>query len=659
MTKDWEGTRAFRHGLALALALVLAPLAARAQGGAPPPDAATLMQAHAPHLKGVAGATLDVPVALSIEPGWHVNANPPAEPEMIPTTIAIAAAPGFHAGATRYPAGTRRKLAFADEELLVYDGDVTAHVPLVLDAGATPGSHTLHGTLRYQACNDQLCLAPVAVPFEVVVEVAKGSGAATTTNPTKTPPSPETASTEPSHPASAESSHAEVSPSPSAAETTDASAGGFATAPPPGAATVPISPAAQALADNPVARMFAHGSFLAFLGLFLIGLALNLTPCVYPMLGITVSIFGSRSSDTPIRTFALACFYVLGMATMYSGLGVAAALTGSLFGSWLANPWVLFGFGVMMIVLALSMFGVYELNPPYWLTSRLGGSGATNVVGVFLSGLAVGVIAAPCTGPPVVALLALVGAKGDPVFGFLAFFTLALGLGAPYLVLGTFSNLLQRLPRSGMWMVWVKKLFGSVMLALAAYFITLAFRPAWMLVVIGVVTVLAGVHLGFLEGSVPSVVFRRVQRLVGAVTIIAGIAVLWTLPRPGQTRTMTFEPYSASAFASAASAHAPVMLDFSADWCLPCHELERTTFTDAQVIAGVRGFRRFHVDLTRYDSDESRTLKSRFDVRGVPTIVFLAPDGREARAARVEGFLPPERFLERVALARSSPTASR
>src|SRR5258708_21708980 len=205
---------------------------------------------------------------------------------------------------------------------------------------------------------------------------------------------------------------------------------------------------------TPLTDVLDRGGWAAFLTLFLIGLALNLTPCVYPMLSVTVSVFGARRSAPSLQVVGSALLYVLGMATMYSVLGVTAAFTGGLFGGWLANPLVSVGIGLLLIGLSLSMFGLYELTPPAAVLNRLGDAGTTRAIGIFLSGLVVGVFAAPCVGRPVVALLAVVGQKGDPWFGFTSFFTLAMGLGAPYLVLGTFSNLIQRMPRSGEWMLW-------------------------------------------------------------------------------------------------------------------------------------------------------------------------------------------------------------
>jgi thiol:disulfide interchange protein DsbD len=227
-----------------------------------------------------------------------------------------------------------------------------------------------------------------------------------------------------------------------------------------------------------VATLFERkGTLLAFLGIFVIGLALNLTPCVYPMLSITVSLFGARTDTHTMRVFLKALIYVLGMATMYSILGVAAALSGGLFGGLLQSPWVLTAIAVLMFGLALSMFGLYELRMPYWLTSKLGGTTTMGTIGVYLSGLVVGVFAAPCIGPPILALLALVGARGDPMFGFWTSFTLSFGLGFPYLVLGTFSGLLKKMPRSGVWMVWVKKVFGVVLIGVAFFYLGLALLP--------------------------------------------------------------------------------------------------------------------------------------------------------------------------------------
>jgi thiol:disulfide interchange protein DsbD len=162
-------------------------------------------------------------------------------------------------------------------------------------------------------------------------------------------------------------------------------------------------------------------------------------------------------------------------------------------------------------------------------------------------------------------------------------------------------------------------------------------------------TIVAGAYLGFFERSVKVPSFRRVQWVGGALAIVIGVMLLIAAPRPA--RALAFEPFQAGTLDRIAASNRPLILDFSADWCIPCHELETRTFTDANVIAKGREFRRVRVDLTRYDSDESQKARERFGIRGVPTIVFLTADGREVRAARVEGFLPPARFIERMDLA--------
>ncbi|MCU0259033.1 MAG: thioredoxin family protein, partial [Solirubrobacteraceae bacterium] len=359
-------------------------------------------------------------------------------------------------------------------------------------------------------------------------------------------------------------------------------------------------------------------------------------------------VFGGRRTGKPRQAFPYALLYVLGMAATYSALGLLAAFTGSLFGSFLQNPLVLAGIGVLMIALALAPLGLYTFQPPAWLLASLGGAQGTSAVGVFLSGLVVGVFAAPCIGPPVVALLALVAAVGSPWFGFASLFTVAVGLGLPYLLLGTFSGLLQKLPRSGEWMVWVEHLLGIVLLALGGYFLALAFMPDLAEWVMPVALVLGGLYLGFLDrngNALPH--FRVFKRLAGVVAVVGAVAIGSQLTAQG----LEFSPVTESELAAAVAGGQPVMIDFSADWCVPCHELENFTFTDRRVIGEARAFRTFKVDLTRYDSPEAEAWRKRYGITGVPTIVFLGPDGAEIRPARVEGFMPAQPFVERMRLA--------
>ena len=324
---------------------------------------------------------------------------------------------------------------------------------------------------------------------------------------------------------------------------------------------------------------------ISFFSFYLAGLALNLTPCVYPMISVTVALFGAGQGE---RRVLRATLYVLGMATMYSALGASAALTGGLFGAWLANKWVLAGLGSVMVVLAFGMFGLYQFQLPAGILARISTSRGTGLFGIFLAGLLVGVFAAPCIGPPVAALLALVAAKQDPIYGFSAFFVLALGLGTPYWLLGVFSGLVKKLPRSGAWLVWVERFFGVLLLAVSVYFFMLAFGP---------------------------------KQFSGG---------------------LAWEPYEASKLEAYRKSGAPVALDFFAEWCAPCHEMDRVTFSEKKVIEALQPFHKLRVDMTQNAPPVTRE----FQVVGIPTIVFFNRKGDEVETARVVGFVPPEKFLK-------------
>jgi thiol:disulfide interchange protein DsbD len=409
-----------------------------------------------------------------------------------------------------------------------------------------------------------------------------------------------------------------------------------------------VGGATSAVAKSKLEQALSQGGLGWFLALFVGGLLLNLTPCVFPMLGVTVSIFGARRKEPLPKVFGTAVLYVLGICVTYTALGVVAALTGGLFGSALQSVWVSVVLGGLMLLLSLSMFGLYEMQPPTWMLDKLGGAQATNFAGAFLSGLGVGIIAAPCVGPFVVAVLALIAQKGDMAFGIQTMFTLSLGLGFPYLFLATFSNLLQALPRSGDWMVWVKHVFGLIMAAIGVYYILIGIAPEFATWVLPVALLAGGTWLGFLDHSAGKKgPFKAFTQAAGLLALIAGVVMGSTMYQ-ASTRTLKFQPYDAAAVQASVASGRPVMMDFSADWCVPCHELELVTLSDPRVVAVAKKFDRYKVDLTKYNSAEANEAKKHYRISGVPTIVFLGPDGAEIVPARVEGFLPPELFMERM-----------
>ncbi len=601
---------------ALAILALAAP--ARAQFGEPIPETRDLVKAVAKPVRVAAGGAAAATVQVTVLPTWHINANPAANENAIPTEIEIVPAHGVSAGAVRYPEPTIAKLSFDPEPMLVFDGVTEIPVTLRAAAGAAAGMYRIAGKVHFQACNDAICLPPASVPFEVAVEiVAAGSPGAPADLP-------------------ADSGAAGAAGAGSGAP---GAVGAFESAPPAGAGASPNAAARQ------LDAALARGGLWWFLALLVGGLLLNLTPCVFPMLGVTVSIFGARRQEPLPRVLTHATLYVLGICVMYSSLGVVAALTGGLFGAALQNMWVNVGIGALMVALSLSMFGLYELQPPQWMLQKLGGSASASFAGTFMAGLGVGIIAAPCVGPFVVAVLAMIAQKQSPLFGFQTMFTLSLGLGAPYLLLGTFSNLLQKLPRSGDWMVWVKAVFGVILAGVGTFYAMLALAPRLSPWVAPAVMIAGGLYLGWIErtrGRGPG--FRWFKRAFGSLTAAAGVAIVLTTP----TRGIEFQPASEDALRAAAARGRPVILEFSADWCVPCHELERATFSDRAVIAASREFATFKVDLTRYDSPESEAWRRNWNVPGVPAVIFIGADGVERMDLRVVGFIPPGPFLERM-----------
>ncbi|MEX0684465.1 MAG: cytochrome c biogenesis protein CcdA [Balneolales bacterium] len=556
------------------------------------------------HVK--AGSVFKAAVLVDIQDGWHVNANRPSLDYLIGTELSLDQHDNFIIADIRYPEPESYVFAFADgEELLVYDNQVAIFIEFRASSSLDPGEQLIEGKLRVQACDDQTCLAPSDVLVRIPVTVVSDN-------------------------AESEARHIELFSQYDSGLTGYSNGGEQA---------------------SEFAAIFENrGNLLAFITIFFIGLALNLTPCVYPMLSVTVSIFGSQNESHGGVIFSKALLYVLGIATMYSGLGVAAAFSGGLFGSWLQSPLVLSSIGILFLILALSMFGFYELQMPYWVTKRLGNSNSTGYLGTYFSGLVVGIFAAPCIGPPIIALLAFVGTQGDPVFGFWAFFILSLGLGLPYLLLGTFTGLLNKLPKSGIWMVWVKKVFGVILIGMALFYIGLAYYPRYVLYLIPITFVIGGIYLGFIENSGKGKpYFTRVKYGIGAFAVIFGMMFTMNL----QKEEMVWEEYSEDRFKDAVQAGQPIIMDFYADWCIPCIELDRLTFTDPAVIQSTENMVRLKVDLTHFDSPESENLRQKYSVAGVPSIVFINSSGEEVHKARVVGFLKPADFLKRVEMVKS------
>ncbi|MBI5925981.1 MAG: protein-disulfide reductase DsbD [Aquabacterium sp.] len=362
--------------------------------------------------------------------------------------------------------------------------------------------------------------------------------------------------------------------------------------------------------DGGISRALASGQWWTVVPVFLLaGVLLSLTPCVLPMVPILSSIIvGQKEHVSRARGFALALSYSQGMALVYTALGVAAGLLGQGLAAYLQHPWVVLVFAALMVLLALSMFGLYELQLPASVQSWLGAGSSHLPGGKFISVFAMGVVSAlvvsPCVSAPLAGALLYISQTHDVVLGGAALYAMAWGMSVPLLLVGLSAGSL--LPRTGPWMKAVKALFGVLMLGMAVW----VARPAW----------------------------PYLQSLVGATP--AASAHHSALPFE---RVRTVAELDA-ALALAKAQGKPVMLDFYADWCTSCLEMERETFSDPQVQAHLKGAVVLQADVTVNTADD-RALLQRFKLFGPPGIIFFDAQGQERTAAQVVGFQKPQDFL--------------
>ena len=562
----------------LPLVVVLGAGVGAAQGLVPEPVFDVRIQPDREPL--VAGEPVQLAVVVQIERGWHVNTDSPGDEFSIPTSVDWTVPEGWPLPTTRFPDGRELRFGFSETPIEVWEGEAVLVGSLTVPADAA-GPVVIGARVTAQACNDTQCLPPTEVGARLRAETAPAGTDVRRVN--------------------------------QALFATGGGGDGQGVE----ATGGETADAGQESLEGRLARIPLP---IQVAVVFLIGLGLAFTPCVYPLIPITISFFSQQAEDRPGGTFSLALVYVLGIAVTYSTLGVVAALTGQLFGAALQNPVVIGGIVVILLALALSMFGVWELRVPGWATRMAGGR--QGYLGSLIMGLVVGVVAAPCVGPAVVGLLTYIGERGDPVLGFTLFFALSLGLGLPYLVLGTFTGAINRLPASGMWMVGVRKVFGVLLVALAAYFA----RPLlpgelgdWL---IGLSLALGGLYLLVVErtGHEQPVVDRAI-RAVTAVMIGAGLLMAPLGGAPAESHQQWLA-YEAEAVQAAIASGRPVIVDFYADWCAPCRELDEKTFADPRVEAALAEYARFKVDETR-PSPEGEEAVEAFGVIDVGSVWTL------------------------------------
>lgn len=579
---------------------VLALGTAWAQDGVPSSSADIVSAQAYPSLEPIPWhGDFQIAVQIKIKDGWHINGRDGLPEGFIPLDVSLAKFTNLElAGPIQYPAGNLKTLGGETKPFPVYENEARVIIPVRLRGAPKPMILDEGLVLKVQACNDQFCLRPSEVPVTVRVHLAAVG---------ETP-----------RPVNAEMF-------------TPAAAGG-----------PPALPS-----DNIIVRLFQEkGVLLTFLLVFLGGLALNLTPCVYPMIPITVSYFGTQRAEKPLVVLGRALAYVVGISVTYSSLGVTAALTGRILGSTLQSPWVLGGISLLLVILSLSMFGLYEIQAPSWLLNKVAAGNTQGWIGALGMGLAFGIVAAPCVDPFSIGLLTFVAAKANPYLGFILFFTLSLGLGFPYLWLGFFSTELQRLPKSGMWMVWVKKVFGMILLGMPLYFLNPLLPKGYSHFLVPGYLVCCGLLLGWVfSGAGVNQGFKRFQHLFGVLLVILGLMVYRNWP---QVLELPFQAYDPALLQQAQKGNQPVLIDFTASWCLPCREMELKAFSDPKVHEALKNWVLLKADLTQYSSPPVEALKKTYGIMGVPTFLFIGPDGHEKKELRAVGFLLTSEFLQKV-----------
>ena len=451
------------------------------------------------------------------------------------------------------------------------------------------------------------------------------------------------------------------------------------TLPPPGS-TAPAT-AANANGESgdesgQIAGLLKNAGFwLAVSTFFGFGLLLALTPCVFPMIPILSGIIvGQGHHASRSKSFLLALAYVLGMAVTYAALGVAAGLTGTLLSNALQNPWALGAFAGVFVVLSFSMFGFYELQLPSFLQSKLSEEASHlhggHLAAVFAMGALSAVIVGPCVAAPLAGALLYIGQTGDALLGGAALFAMALGMGVPLLLLGLSAGTL--LPKSGPWMEAVKKAFGVILLGTALWLVAPVLPAVDTMAGWALLLIIPAVYMHALDPLPPQARgWQRFWKGIGIVMLLAGTALVVGLaagsrdplqplkalagssgvaggnaPAPGSQGAPAFARIKSVAELDARvkAAGKPVMLDFYADWCVSCKEMERFTFADAKVRARLAGFTLLQADVTA-NSDDDKALLQRFNLFGPPGIIFFDAAGREVPGLRVVGFQDAERFL--------------
>jgi len=406
--------------------------------------------------------------------------------------------------------------------------------------------------------------------------------------------------------------------------------------------------------SNNLQSALMMGEFLSMLGLaFLGGLANTLTsPCIYPLIPMTLSAFGAKQAKNKLHAFLLALSYLMGMVLLYCVLGISFALAGKVFGSLFTSQPLLLFLGGFCFLMTLSMLGLFELRLPFWLHQKLIKMGGQGHRGAFIMGLVSGLIAAPCTGPVLFVILTFIATARDIPKGGLAMFSYGVGMGLPFLILATFSSLLSKMPKSGQWMDWFKSIMAIFMGLWTFYYLQIAvpflFHPikpyqpwlayAALLLGLGI----GAVHLKITEASF----MHKMRKIIGVLLGSFALSLFIFLPTTtNHTPTPHWIKNEQEGLHLAAQKHRPVIIDFYAAWCAACKELDQHVFSQASVQAELARFTAIKVDATE-ESDDINALFKKYNIIGLPTVVFIDSQGQIKEIPRVTGFIEAPAFIQ-------------
>ena len=511
--------------------------------------------------------------------------------------------------------------SLSNSNRMIYADSVSATMPVIISAYSS-NTVTLTITCSYQGCNTSMCFLPQTDTLHVVLHIHK--------------PSPAVVSTMPAVPVNVST----VQPPPPASERDTA------------------LPSQQA---QPVARGGILALFFAFLG----GLLTCLTPCVYPLIPVTIGIFGASASRSRFQTFLMSLTYVAGISVMFSALGFVLAYTGQVFGQFMGNPWIIGALIALFCMFGISLLGAFDFQLPANIQNKLASlsSASRGYKKVFIMGLVAGIIAAPCTGPSLGAILTYVATTKSPVMGTLLLFSFSIGLGLPFLFLGTFAGLLASRPKPGPWMEQVKSVLGIIMFIVALYYArplipALSALKAVTLtgISISIIAIAAGIAGGATYLSYHTHSWTaRLRKTAGIAAVIIGSFALLNPLVSGAHSTGTHAAAEASdwqtdfnaGLAYAKQHHMPVIVDYYADWCLACAELDKTTFADSSVKKSLSGFVRIRMDFTR-NTPQTKELAARMSIRGLPVLDFYDENGNLLIGKRITGYIPPAKLIEHV-----------